>query len=309
MERVEFVEVGPRDGFQIEKSPMATADKIGIIDALVVAGIRTVEVAAFVSPRAVPQMADAGAIVAGIDRSLGAIFRALVPNRYGALAAVDAGIDELVAFLSASESHNAANLNCSINESLERIEQVCDVALHAGVGLHGGISTAFGCPFEGDIDPGAVVEIARAMSSLGICHLTLGDTTGMATPPIVIELVRVFQDALPEMALTLHFHNTRGLGLVNVLAGLNEGIRSFEGSVGGLGGCPFAPQASGNIASEDAVNLFHELGYETGIDLAELCGVAHRVETMVGRKLEGQVMKAGPRLSLHDAADVSRAVG
>src|SRR5690625_997102 len=308
-ERVRVVEVGTRDGFQAEAEWIPTETKIEVLNSLIATGIPQFEATAFVSPRAVPQLRDAAEVMAGADRSAGAKLTALVPNVRGAEAAAAAGVDAMVVFVSASESHNLKNLNRPRAESLAGFRAVGRIAEEAGIALEGAIATAFGCPFEGDVPPEAVVDIARAYQALGIRRVALGDTTGMATPLLVTRLCRRLREELPELDLALHFHNTRGIGLVNVYAGLGEGITSFEASIGGIGGCPFAPGASGNIATEDLVYLLQECGIETGIDLAALCRVAQRLEELVGYRLPGQVMKAGPRLKTSAMDAVATACG
>jgi hydroxymethylglutaryl-CoA lyase len=306
---VAICDVGTRDGFQAEHAFVPTATKIEIIDAIVAAGVRKLEVTSFVSPRAVPQMADAAEVLAGIGKTSGAEFVCLVPNLRGAENAIRAGARSILLFVSASETHNGTNVNRPIAASLDGFRAIMDLAAGHGLTVHGSISTAFGCPFEGDVPPARVAEVARAMHAMGIGHVALGDTTGMGTPPIVRAAVQAVRDACPELRLALHFHNTRGLGLVNIVAGLELGVTDYEGSIGGLGGCPFAPGATGNVCTEDVVNLMHELGIETGIDLDALCAVARRVEAYLGRPLPGQVMRAGPRSRLSGAECAVRAVG
>jgi hydroxymethylglutaryl-CoA lyase len=307
--RVEVTEVGTRDGLQSECRIVPTADKIALINAFIRAGIRRLEVSSFVSPRAVPQLADAAEVMAGIERVNGLTLACLVPNRRGAERAAAAQVDEMVAFVSASESHNQTNVNRTIRESLEGFRDVVDIAAAHGIVVHGAIATSFGCPFEGDVPTEQVVGIVGRMREMGITGVTLGDTTGMATPPIVTTLCNAIRAAHPDVAITLHFHNTRGIGLVNVMAGLQAGIDRYESSVAGLGGCPFAPDATGNICTEDLVYLLHEMGIETGIDLDALLEIARGVEPLVGHALAGQVMKAGPRLRRYSMDAVRRAVG
>ncbi len=307
--KVRVSEVGTRDGLQSEPQFIPTADKIALVDAVTRAGVRRVEVSSFVSPRAVPQMADAAAVMAGIQRPRGLIASCLVPNANGARRAAEARVDEMVAFLSASESHNRANVNRSVAESLEGFRQVAAIARQHAIAVHGAIATAFGCPFEGDVPFAQVVGIVGRLREIGVREVTLGDTTGMATPPIVKGLCRAIQAAYPDVHITLHFHNTRGIGLANVMAGLEAGIDSYEASLGGIGGCPFAPGATGNICTEDLVYLLHEMGIETGIDLALLIEAARRLEGLVGHPVPGQVMKAGPRLRRHPLDAVRHAAG
>ena len=265
--KVTVTEVGPRDGWQIERDFIPTATKIELINELVDAGVPIIEYSSFVSPRAVPQLADAAEVLAGLDRSKGTKFAALVPNAKGAERAAEAGVDEIRVFVSASESHNRKNVNRSVEESLEGFEDVMRIANEAGIPVEGAIATSFGCPFEGEVPVEQVGMIARRFRDLGMRGVGLGDTTGMATPPLVAERCRYLKEHVPELPVALHFHNTRGIGLVNVMAGLAEGIDTYEASFAGLGGCPFAAGATGNICTEDLVYLLHELGIETGIDL------------------------------------------
>lgn len=306
---VRVVEVGTRDGFQMESRFIATEAKIAVIRGLAEAGLRKLEATSFVSPRAVPQLADAAEVVAAARELPGLELAALVPNARGAERAAAAGVDEMVVFVSASESHNAKNVNRPVAQSLAGVAPIAAVAEGAGIRLHGAVAVAFGCPFEGEVAVEQVLRIVEAYAACGIRSVTLGDTTGMATPPLVRRLLRALRQAVPEVEPVLHFHNTRGIGLVNVAAGLDEGVRSFEAALGGLGGCPFAPGATGNVCTEDLVYLLQECGYDTGIDLDRLVAVAREVEGLVGRPLPGQVMKAGPRLALHDPDAVRTAVG
>ena len=307
--RVEVVEVGPRDGLQSLREQIPTEVKIATINALIAAGLRRFEATSFVSPRAVPQLADAAGVIAGIDRVPGLHVTALVPNARGAEAAAAAGVDAMVVFVSASESHNLKNLNRPRAESIAGLAAVRDIAGGAGIAVQGAVATAFGCPFEGDVPVASVLDVARAYRDLGIRHLTLGDTTGMATPPLVAVLCRALRAELPEMEIALHFHNTRGVGLANVMAGLAEGVTFYESALGGLGGCPFAPGATGNICTEDLVYLLHECGIGTGVDLDRLCNVARGFAETTGLDLPGQVMKAGPRLALSPLSSVATACG
>jgi len=306
---VTVIEVGPRDGFQIERDFIPTATKTLLINQLVEAGLPEIEFSSFVSPRAVPQLADADEVFAGIDRTRGTRFSALVPNAKGAARAAEAGVDEIRVFLSASDSHNRKNVNRSVEESLQGFEEVMAVARKAGLPVSGAIATAFGCPFEGDVPVEQVGYVAKRYSELGMVGVSLGDTTGMATPPLVAERCRYLREHLPDLEVTLHFHNTRGIGLVNVMAGLDEAVDRYESSFAGLGGCPFAAGATGNICTEDLVYMLHEMRIETGVDLDKLCGAARAIEKVLGRSLPGQVMKAGPRLKLHPMDEVQTAVG
>jgi hydroxymethylglutaryl-CoA lyase len=306
--RVEVTEVGARDGLQSEKAFVPTDRKIALIKAFAAAGAPRIEATSFVSPRAVPQLADAAEVVAA-TRGLGPIIAALVPNAKGAARAAAAGTDEMVAFISASESHSQANLNQSIAQAIAAVEPVAEIANQCGQRFRSAIAVAFGCPFEGDVPPSRVSAIAGSLKALGIRSLTLGDTTGMASPRHVEAVCGRLRDDHPDVALTLHFHDTRGMGLVNVLAGLRLGIDRYESASGGVGGCPFAPGATGNICTEDLVYMLSEHGVETGIDLEAAIEAAREVERCVGRPLPSRLLRAGPRTKLHPLASVRRAVG
>ena len=306
-------EVGARDGLQIERAFVPTRDKIAVLGALIGAGLRHLQVTSFVSPRAVPQLADAEEVVAGVVEAAGGTpglhLCALVPNGRGAERAAATGVHAIEAVLSASETHNRKNLNRATTRSLEDAAEVAAIARGAGRAFEVGIATAFGCPFEGEVPPARVGEIAGRLAALGATHIGLGDTTGMAVPPTVRAAVRAVRDAAPGVAIGLHFHNTRGVGLACVMAGLAEGVSHYDASVGGLGGCPFAPGATGNVCTEDLVYLLEESGHPTGVDLGRLVEAARRMEGLIGRTLPGQVMKAGPRLRRHDAGAVATAEG
>jgi len=306
--RVSITEVGTRDGFQSEQRFIDTAVKAQVIDAMIDAGVRRIEATSFVSPRAVPQLADAHEMLSRLRRRADANIAALVPNARGAERALGAGVDEIVCFVSASETHNRANLNASIAEALASVEDVAGL-VRGKVAMRGAVACAFGCPFEGEVPVDAALRVVEAYAQLGFDHLTLGDTTGMATPPTVARLVGAIRERFPQMPIALHFHNTRGVGLANVMVGLDLGIREYESSIAGLGGCPFAPGATGNICTEDLVYLLEESGFDTGIDLNALIEVARRVEDLIGRPLPGQVMKAGPRLRKYSTDHAKRAVG
>ena len=307
--RATIVEVGLRDGLQAERAILPTETKLDLARQLIAAGIRHLELTSFVSPRAVPQLADAEELLARLGRPAGVEITALVPNAKGAERAVRAGVGGMVVFLSASESHNRKNLNRGIDQSLADVAEVTMIGEAAGIPVHAALSVAFGCPFEGDVPLDRVVGIAEELAMLGIRRLSLGDTTGMATPPLVRERVEALREKLPRLELALHFHNTRGIGLCNVMAGLDCGIDRFESSIGGLGGCPFAAGATGNVCTEDLVYLLEECGVETGIDLEAAIAAAKAVERAVGRSLPGQVMKAGPRSRLHPLDAVATATG
>ena len=309
IKEVKVTEVGPRDGFQSEKTILKTEDKIDIINNLIEAGFPRIEVSSFVSPKAIPQLADAEIILSKVNRSTDTILAALVPNARGALRAVEARLDQIVVFLSASESHNKKNVNRSVDESLQGFREIADIAGKNNIPIQGDIATAFGCPFEGNISPKKLADISKEYKQMGFKGVTLGDTTGMATPVVVKDAIKSIRDNVPGFDITLHFHNTRGVGLANVMTGLNEGITDYESCFGGMGGCPFAPNATGNICSEDLIYLLHEMGIKTGIDLDKIISVAKKVENLVGHKLPGQVMRAGHRLLSYSMDEVPTAVG
>jgi hydroxymethylglutaryl-CoA lyase len=295
MQHLIVTEVGMRDGFQMERRFIPTETKIEIGLGIIAAGLARVEATSFVSPKAVPQLSDAAEVVATL-RGRGTVLSALVPNLQGAERALETGVDELVMFVSASEIHNMRNVNRTIAQSLKDVTPVAEAAANAQRVLRAAVPTAFGCPWQGNITSHDVASVIGAFSELGVSAVTLGDTTGMATPPIVRRLCSDLSELFPNIELTLHFHNTRGIGLVNVLAGLEVGISRYEAALGGIGGCPFAVGASGNICTEDLVYLADEIGYETGIDLDQLIGVSKRLQDVLGYELPGQVMKSGPRL-------------
>ena len=309
IKEVRVTEVGPRDGFQSEKTVLKTEDKIDIINNLIEAGFPRIEVSSFVSPKAIPQLADAETILNKVNRNSNTTLAALVPNARGALRAVEAKLDQIVVFLSASESHNKKNVNRSVDESLQGFREIADIAGKNNIPIQGDIATAFGCPFEGNISPKKLANISKEYKKMGFRGVTLGDTTGMATPVVVTDAINAIRDNVPDFDITLHFHNTRGVGLANVMTGLNEGITDYESCFGGMGGCPFAPNATGNICSEDLIYLLHEMGIKTGIDLDKTIAIAKKVESLVGHKLPGQVMRAGHRLLSYSMDEVPTAVG
>lgn len=296
---VSITEVGLRDGLQIEPRILSTEEKLSLARALIDAGHTSLEVTSFVSPTRVPQLADAAELLAALRGTPGVELKVLVPNVRGAERAIAAQADVLVFVLSATDSHGTRNLNRSPLESLSELRGIVAQALAVGIRVDVSLSVAFGCPFDGDVPVERVIELASDVQQLGISRVTFCDTTGMATPRHVQALAQTLRDKMPAVDPAFHIHNTRGLGLVCVLVALQEGITRFESSVGGLGGCPFAPNAAGNVCTEDMVYMFHEMGIETGLDLDRLLGAAHLAERLIGHRLEGQVLKAGPRLSLH----------
>ena len=296
-ERLSLREVGPRDGLQNE-DPVPTAGKVALIDALSRTGVGRIEAVSFVHPKAIPQMADAAEVWAAVTPSADVRYSALVPNLRGAERALAAGFSEIEVVVSASDSHNRKNLNRSTDESLDDIAAIMAL-VHEQPGGRATcqviVSTAWGCPYEGDVPVERVLAVAGRALRDGADGLSYGDTTGMATPSRVTRLVGETRSALPDVPLNLHFHNTRGTGLANVLAALELGVSDFDASVGGLGGCPYAPGATGNIATEELVHMVEDMGVATGVDLDAMIEVAAEAERLVGRTLPSQVLRAGPR--------------
>jgi hydroxymethylglutaryl-CoA lyase len=293
---VKIREVGPRDGFQNEPEVIATADKVRLMEMLAATGLRRLEVTSFVRADVIPQLADAGEVLERARIPEEVSVSVLIPNERGLDAALEHRdrIDEVNVFLSASESHNKHNVNRTIEESLAGVEKVLGRARAEGLRCEGVISTSFGCPYEGDVDPARVFEIAGRLVAAGAEEIAFGDTTGMANPAQVREFFERATGELPGTELTAHFHNTRGQGLANVLMALEAGCASFESSFGELGGCPVPPGATGNIASEDLVSMLHEMGIETGIDLEKLILAAREAQTILGRPLGSHTIIAGP---------------
>lgn len=291
---VTICEVGTRDGFQIEAEFIPTDVKIDMVNRLSAAGIPRIEVTSFVHPKAVPQLRDAEEVMARISRRPGTTYAALVPNDKGAVRAIAAGVDKIHTVLSASESHNMANVNMTIAESLSKLEAVARVASAANVPVQGGISTAFGCPFETDIALDTLDMIVTRLVAMGCVGIGLADTTGMANPAQVRRTLEHLVPQFPGVEWTLHTHNTRAMAIPNILASMEYGVRHFDSSLGGLGGCPFAPGATGNVCTEDLVHCLHAMDIDTGIDLQQLVTAAQTLEDVIGRTLPGQVMKAGP---------------
>ncbi|MUG70068.1 hydroxymethylglutaryl-CoA lyase [Paenibacillus validus] len=297
--RVWISDVCPRDGFQIEPELVPTEVKIKVIDALSAAGVTAIEVTAFVHPKAVPQMADAEEVMLNIKRNPGTRYEVLVPNYRGAERALRTNPDQLNLVVSASESHNRSNLRRGTFETLNEFVEVAKLCAEAGVPVRGGVATSFGCPFEGKVARSRVLEVIAQYLDLGAESVTLADTTGMANPELVRETVRDVKAKWPHLEIHMHFHNTRGMGLANVYAAYVEGIRHFDASLGGIGGCPFAPGATGNICTEDTVNMFHDMNIATGIDLDQLLAASRRLERQLGHQLPSQVLKAGKTMELH----------
>ncbi len=290
---VKVKEVGPRDGLQAEEAILSTEDKLRLIDCLAEAGLREIEASSFVHPKAIPPLADAEDVFAGLERRPGVIYSAIVPNEKGADRAVEAGANEIQVFLAATESYNQNNVRMSVEDSLEQSARIAEIARGADTPSVAVLSVAFGCPYEGPVAQERVLELSGRLIELGAEEITYGDTTGMAYPTQVRELSEAYRERYPEIPLRMHFHNTRGMGLANVLAALEAGIDRIDASVGGLGGSPYAAGATGNISTEDLVHMLHEMGIETGVDLEALIGCAQLLEELLEHELPGQVMKAG----------------
>ncbi len=291
--QVHIVEVGTRDGIQAEKRFVETGQKLRMIELILAAGVRRLEATSFVSPKHVPQLADAEAVLAAMGRPPGVEVEALVPNMRGMERALECELDRIILFVAASEGFNLKNLRASREKMLGAAREISKEALAAGLKMRGGVVTAFGCPYEGRVPLEAVELIAGAYADMGCDEVALSDTVGMTNPAAVRRMVGHMKGKFPEVRFTLHFHNTRGAGLANVLAGLEAGVDTFDASIAGMGGCPFAPRATGNISTEDTVNMLHEMGIETGIDLGKLLEAAAYAESVLGRQLPGQLLHAG----------------
>jgi hydroxymethylglutaryl-CoA lyase len=281
--QVKIVEVGPRDGLQNEKQVVPTAIKIELIDRLSAAGLPSIEATSFVSPKWVPQMADSSAVLQGISRRPGTAYPVLTPNLQGFDSAMQAGATEVAVFAAASESFSRKNINCSIAESLKRFEPVISAASALEIPVRGYVSCVVGCPYEGDIDPAAAAAVARTLADMGCYEVSLGDTIGVGNPASIRRLLEACLRQLPVSRLAGHYHDTYGMAIANIHASLELGIATFDASVAGLGGCPYARGASGNVASEDVVYLLHGLGIETGIDLAKLAVIGDWISSAINR--------------------------
>jgi len=293
--RVSVYEVSPRDGLQNESAQVATHAKVRLVDALVDAGISRIEVGSFVASKWVPQMADADEVCRMIERRPGVTYVGLCPNARGLERALAAKVDEIAVFVSVSETHNSKNVNKTIAQTLKAFEPVIGPAVEHGLKVRGYVSTMWGCPYEGDIDPKRGLELAQHLLGAGCYQVSLGDTIGVGTPVQTQEILDLFTAELPIEQIALHLHDTRGTALANVLVGLQAGITTFDASVAGLGGCPYAPGAAGNLATEDLVYTLHGMGIETGIDLEKLWQAGQVAEAIVGRELPGKVHRAGVR--------------
>ena len=298
--RIFLQEVGTRDGLQAESVFVPTEDKVKLVNALSDAGLAKIEVTAFVSPKAIPALRDAEQVLGEIRRKPGVVYSALVPNVRGAERAVDSRVDEMNLVMSATESHNLSNLRMTREQSFASLTAVAVIGRSADVAANVSLSCAFGCPMEGDVPVETVLDwCSRYIEMLGVRGVTLCDTTGMAFPTQVAQLTRAFRERWPDTELTLHFHNTRGMGLANVLAGIDAGADRFDASVGGIGGCPYAPGASGNVCTEEIAHALALMGYDTAIDLPALLAAASRLPGLIGHDIPSQIVKAGRRLDLH----------
>jgi hydroxymethylglutaryl-CoA lyase len=293
--RVSVYEVSPRDGLQNEGATVPLRAKVRLIDALVLAGLKRIEITSFVSPRWIPQLADADEVAEHAKPPAGVIFSALCPNRKGLERARAAGMHEVAVFVSASETHNRRNLNKTISDTFAAYDDTISLAREAGIRVRGYVSTVWGCPFEGDVDPKRAVAVAKRLVDLGCYQVSLGDTIGVGTPRQTERVLRTALADIPSEKIAMHMHDTRGTALANVLVGLEMGIRDFDASVGGMGGCPYAPGAAGNLATEDLVYMLHGMGIQTGVDLERLVEAGRVAESVVGRPLPGKVHQAGVR--------------
>ncbi|RAI35042.1 hydroxymethylglutaryl-CoA lyase [Rhodoplanes serenus] len=297
--RVFINEVATRDGLQNEKTFVPTPRKIALVDALSRTGVAKIEVTSFVSPKAIPNLRDATEVMAGITRQPGVVYTTLVPNNRGALRAIEAKVDEINLVMSIGEKHNLANMRMTCDESLAGFRDVMGTMAGSGIRVTGSIATAFGCPFEGEQPLDRVLWATETYLNLGMVGVTLCDTVGMAHPRQVGRFCRAVRDRFPGVPFTVHFHDTRGMGLANVMAALDAGIDSFDTSLGGIGGCPYAPGATGNISTEDTVHMLEACGVATGVDLDAILPLARGLTTLLGRQVGGQVARSGKRTDLH----------
>lgn len=289
---VRIIEMGPRDGLQNEKTPVSVEDRIAFVEALVAAGLDTVEVGAFVSPKAIPQMASSDAVLRGVAHVKGAEFHVLVPNEKGYEAARAAGAKVVSVFAAASEGFSRANINCTVAESIERFRPVLARARADGVRVRGYISCVLGCPFDGEVKPKAVADLASTLFGLGCYEISLGDTIGVGTPVKAKEMLRAVSANVPPARLAMHFHDTYGQALANLYAGMEEGVRVIDAAAGGLGGCPYAPGATGNVATEDVVYMLEGMGVKTGVDLEKLLAATNAMSSVLGKLPVSRVASA-----------------
>jgi hydroxymethylglutaryl-CoA lyase len=290
---ITICEVGPRDGLQNEKELLSIEQKIELVKGVLAAGVKSIEIGAFVHPKAIPAMADTEKVMQAIGKREGVEFRALITNMKGVERAIVAGVDKVKLTVSASRSHNLSNFNRTPEESVENFAECAKVATEAGLEVSGAISTTFGCPFEGRIPLEQIAKLIESFSEIGIQEISLSDTTGVANPKQVFERCSALKKQFPTVTFHLHFHNTRGMALANIIAGMEAGITHFDGSFAGLGGCPYAPGASGNIATEDIVHMLEDMEIKTGIDLNKLLDVARRVREFIGHDTDSAILRAG----------------
>lgn len=295
---VSIVEVGPRDGFQMEKAFIPTDLNVRVIDLLSKSGLREIEATSFMNPKVIPQMADAAEVMSRIGRAAGTIYKALVPNLKGAERAIEARADVLELVIVASESYNRKNVGMSVDQSIAACGEIAKLAASRPVPLEVVIGASFGCPIEGPVPEAQVERVARAVAAFGISRLSLADSIGSGNPAQVTRLVARIKAALPGLPLSLHLHNTRGLGLANAVAGFQAGVATFDSGLGGLGGCPIFPGATGNVATEDMVNLFEEMGVATGIDLGKVREASRLMEQFLGRALPSYILRVGTTAEL-----------
>jgi len=298
VENVRIVEVGPRDGLQNENVTLPTDAKVEFITALIAAGLKTIEAGAFVHPKWVPQMADTAEVYDRLPKDLGIDFPVLVPNERGLERAIEAGVSSIAIFTAASETFNKRNINMTIDESINNFSRLVPRALSSGMRVRGYVSCALGCPYEGEVPPEKVLEVTARLVDLGCFEVSLGDTIGIGTPLKAQGLLSLMLQVIPVRALAMHFHDTRGTALVNTMAALEMGISTFDSSAGGLGGCPYAPGASGNLATEDLVYLLDGLGIETGVDLTRLVAASNVIAPYLDHALPGRVLQACSRAAV-----------
>ncbi|MDX1653925.1 MAG: hydroxymethylglutaryl-CoA lyase [Candidatus Competibacteraceae bacterium] len=298
-QRVFINEVAPRDGLQNEPRFLPTEEKIRFVDRLSKTGLAKIEVTSFVSPKAIPHLRDAEEVMRSIHREPGVVYVALVPNERGTQRALECQVDEINLVMSIGEAHNLANMRMTCDQSLEQFRRVMELVRGTPLKVNGTVATAFGCPFEGDIPASRVIWAAEQYLEMGMHSVTFADTTGMAHPRQVNELSQAFLGAFAGIPLTVHFHNTRGMGLANVIAALDAGVASFDASLGGIGGCPYAPGASGNICTEDLVHMLETAGFDTGVALDRLLGIAKGLPDLLDHDVPGQLIRAGKRTDLH----------
>lgn len=300
-QRIHINEVSPRDGFQNEKVFIETADKVKFIDQLSGSGLSKIEVTSFTSPKAIPALADAQSVMSDIKRNADIIYTVLVPNVRGAERALACEPDEINLVMSASEAHNMSNMRMTREQSAKQLSEIIDLVKGSKIRINVSLSTVFGCPMEGDVDPDTVLRLADHFVAMGIDSLTLCDTTGMAYPTQVHAIAKQAIDTFNDVEVVLHFHNTRGMALANVMASLDAGVTRFDASLGGLGGCPYAPGASGNLCTEELVHMLDLMGYDTGVDIDTLLRISEGLPKLIGHDTPSQLVKSGLRSRLHPA--------